>query len=88
MVEPGTDAVCGCGPASQVEIVHIPLELGLLAFLCSLGLRLFLQGQYEFDLQILCATISLGQFILLFLKFSFMYFLAPLCLRSLPAGFL
>ena len=39
----------GCGPASQVEIVHIPLELGVLGFLCSLGLRLFLQGRCGFD---------------------------------------
>ena len=80
---------CGCGPASQVEIVHIPLELGLLGFLCSLNLRLFLQGQCEFDsTKYFSATISLGQFILLFLRFSFMYFLAPLGLRSLPTGFL
>ena len=40
---------CGCGPASQVEIVHIPLELGVLGFLCSLGLRLSLQGRCGFD---------------------------------------
>ena len=48
MVEPGTDAVW-LWPCQSGGDCPYPLELGLLGFLCSLSLRMFLQGQYEFD---------------------------------------
>lgn len=71
---------CGCGPASQVEIVHIPLELGLLGFLCSLGLRLFLQGRYGFDSTNYLAQLSVWAnlfYLLIFKIFIDVFFGSP-----------